>query len=684
MADSNFYICPPPFNRKTLEPSSADEQFGWAKECIQQSKAYLRLQPAHPFIQDSLDLVNGDFAKSNNQSLSNVKTDLVVRNLRELNAAQSNLRIIPAIKTEAAPFKEQAIVLNKSYMYWQQKTFADRVYRKAWQNATGLGTGYASIGFDPHYYGFRRGEIAVRAHGPLDGLPIGLPHDHNIQKAYAFTLRIPTPYHQAIQMFPDYADKIHPTQEALKGHGTVMAQSVKFASAVLKRFGPGAVQDREATPWANVDLYYMFIDDRSVNWTGKPVWMGDPGTSWEYIVPYVGQMIETGRDADGSKHYKQAEPDDCLFYPNRRLIVSSDDTILTPDPTRQVNHGWHGKVPVVQFRADDWPWTFLGFPLSKAGMLLEKANIELLRGIVDQMNLRLSPPTGYDRNTMARSLAETINLRIPNQRVGLDYTLGGDQLRPLLPVEYMNTPSNIPAVIQQNEGRITHQMGVADASALTRARQLPAGDSAERILEALGPLIKDQSRNMEFSITDLGDMWIPLCFQFWPAAKRFQIFGDDGLVTDDVDWNPGSMVPQEDQVRLGSYFDAARKHATNFHYSVEPYSLHEMNSLTRQMKFLQLQRSGFPLSWWTQAKIFDVHNFGPKPKDMDKTSPNFGKEFNTELELWIAQKEMESRFAAAMGGGGQGRPGRKPSGQNPPALTAKDGGARSTIRESKK
>ena len=682
----NYYMAPQPFDRITGVPCTADEQFGWSRELIQSAKAYLKLQPAHPFIQDGLDIVNGDLAKSTNVSLSGVRTDLVTRNLRELNAAQSNLRIVPAIKTEAADFYEQTSVLGKSYMYWHQKIFADRIIRKAWQYATGLGTGYLSIGYDPDHYGIRRGEIMIRPHGPLDILPVGLPHDHDLQKAYAVAIRIPTPYHQAAHMFPDYADKLHPTRESLKQHGTVIAQSVKFASAVLKRFGPGATQQQEPISWAETDLYYIFIDDRTVNYTGREVLMGDIGTSWEYRVPYVGQIIEIGRDADGKKHYKQATPDDCLFYPYRRVMVCTDDTILTPDPTLQVNKGWHGRVPVVQFRADDWPWTFLGFPLSKAGMLLEKANIEILRAIVDAMNVRLSPPTGYDRNTMARSLAETMNMRIPNQRIGLDYTLGGEQFKPLLPVDFYNVPTNSMELIQANEGRITHQMGVADASALTRARQLPAGDSAERLLEALGPIIKDQSRNMEFSITQLGDMWIPLCLQWWSARRRFQIFGDDGLVSDDVDWNPGSMVPQSEQDRLGSYFEAARRHSSNFHYEVEPYSLHELNSITRKMAFLQLQRSGFPLSWWTQGRLWGI-DLGRKPRNQDPESPEFGKEYKSELELWIAQKEIEARFAQAAGGAGKGAgkgPGRKPSGQAPPQLTQKDGGLRSTVRESHK
>lgn len=681
---ANFYLAPPPFDPKDGSMPSSDEQFGWAKDFIQQGRAYLKLQPAHPYIQDSLDLINGDFHKSTSTSLSNVKTDLVSRNLRELNAAQSNLRIIPAIHSDVELFREQSVLLNKCYTYWQGATFADRVFRKAWQNATGLGTGYCSIGYDPDYYGLGRGEIAMRAHGPLDVLPVGLPHDHDIQKAYGVALRIPTPYHQAIAMFPDYADKIKPTQESLQGHGTVIAQSVKFASAVLKRFGPGAIQDREATPWAMVDIYYIFIDDRSTNTTSKPILMGDAGTSWEYTVPYLGEMIETGRDLNGTKHYREARRDDCLLYPNRRLVIATDACILNPDPTLQVNHGWHGKVPLVQFRADDWPWCYLGFPLSKAGMLLEKANIELLRGIVDMMNVRLSPPTGYDRNTMARSLAETINLRIPNQRVGLDYTLAGEQLRPLIPVEYLNTPTNIPDVVMQNESRITHQMGVADAQALARVRQMPASDSAERILEALGPLIKDQSRNMEQSVTAIGNMWIPLCFQWWSAQKRFQLFGDDGLVTDDVDWNPGSFVPKaypEAEEQYSSYFELARKHAINFHYTVEPYSLHEMNSFTKKMAYMQLSRGGFPLSWWTLAKVWDIANFGPVPRVTDPADPRYGKEYTTEIEKWISQMEIMARFQqAAPGGNRQGRP---PSGQQPPSLDVRSDGS-STVRESPK
>lgn len=667
--DSNYYLAPPPFDPYTNLPPSASDLLGWSREMVQQSRAYLRLQPAYPFIQDGMDLVNGDYMRNKVQTLSGAKTDLTLRNLRELNASQTNLRIIPAFTTEVPECKQQSNILNKLNMAWQQRTFADRSIRSSWQYATGQGTGYCSIGYDPDFYWPGRGEIVLNAHGPLDVLPLGLPQSHDIQKAYAVAIRVPTPYHTAIRMFPDYADKIKPTREGkLMGHGTVMAQSVKFASAVLKRFGPGTIQQDEAMPWANVDLFYIYIDDDSINTTGSTLHMGDPGTSWEYTVPSLGSLFIEGYDINGHAIYKQATREDARIYPNRRVIISTDSDCLTPDPTRQVNKYWHGKVPVTQFRADDWAWAFLGFPLSRAGMLLERANIELLRGIVDAMNVRLSPPTGYDRNTMARSLAETLNTRIPNLRIGLDYTLGGEQFKPLIPVEYLNTPDNIKDFIMENESRITSQMGVADATALARVRQMPASDSTERLMEALGPIIKDQSRNMEFSITNLGEMWKSLAFQFYTAKRRYEILGQDGLTDEDFDNNPTSMVPdggyagtkqgssyvfQYDPDMLVpkqipgvkdhlSRFARARQHAQNFSYAVEPYSLHELNSVTRKMAFLQLQRSGFPLSWWTMASVWDIHNFGPKPRD-----PKTGVEYQTELELWVAQKEIETKIASA-------------------------------------
>lgn len=690
---SNYYLCPRPF-RSDARPH---ELGGWAKEFLEQGRIYLRMQPAHPYIQDGMDVINGISGSSCVSTLSNVKTEAVVRNIKELVASQTNIRIIPAFKTEIKEFVHQQTILNKAYMAWQTMTFADRTIRKAWQYAGAAGTGYVGTRWEPNYWYKGKGEIVLDAYGPLDVLPVGLPRSHNLQNAYGVAIRVETPIHEAIRRYPEFADQIRPSRETSKGRGTVISQAVKYASAVFRRFGPGLAQENEPAPWETTDLFYIYIDDDTINDTGQPILMGDPGTTWSYTVPSIGDRIITGQDGQGRPVYRDATPDDCLLYPNRRKIVVANDgeLVLTPNPTVQVNEYWHGRVPIVQFRADDWPWGFLGFPLTKAGMSLEKANIDMMRGMVDSINVRLSPPRAFDRNTMSYSLAQTLNTRIPNQVVGLDLTLGGEQIRPLLPPQYYDVPPIVPELIQQNESRIAHQMGTTDAAALSRARQLPSGDSLEKMMETLGPIIKDQSRNMESSVRDMGEMWKFCSFQFYSAPRRMQMLGQSGLVEEDFDYDPGSLIPSQiDGQDLGK-LERARRHANSFTFTVTPYSLHELNSITRKLFHLQLVRAGFPIDWWTMADLFDLHNFGPPPKVPDPNSPGNLKEAETIFEKWVAQMEIQSRFQAAMmqtaaqmgvpvPGKGQGMGGgRPPTAQDTPTMEMKSD-ARSTIRESKR
>lgn len=692
MADNNYYLCPSPLPHGLTGPKYASKVLGWSKEFIEQGNAYLRLQPAYPYIQEGMDLINGTSDPSSTATLSSVKTESVVRNIKELIAAQSNIRIIPAFKTEQDQFANQAKILNKLYMSWQKMTFADRAIRGAWQYAAGGGTGYLLIRWNPDYWGPGKGDIELVPYGPLDVIPVGLPTNNRLQSAYGAAIKVRTPYHEAIRRYPEMRDHIHPNMGSESvGRGNVVAASVKLASAALRRYMPGAQHDDQKQPWATVDIYYIYVDDDSVNNTDAPILMGDPGTTWEYTVPFIGQRISTGMDKDGRATFRDAEHKDCLLYPYKRKIAVTDDWVLNPDPTRQVNEYWHGRIPIIQWRADDWVWAYLGFPLSKAGSSLERANISMLRGLVDATNVRLSPPRAYDRNTMSSALAQAINTRLPNQVIGLDMTFANEQLKPLLPAEYYNTnPAGVDQFIEANEARIKNQMGVADAAALARARQLPSGDSLEKIMEALGPVIKDQSRNMESSVRDLGDMWKFCAFQYYSANRRMQLMGRNGLTEEDWDFKPADLIPKNEGTDpTKSRIEIARQHALNFTYTTAPYSLHELNSVSRKLLFLQLSRFGFPISWWKLAEVFDIEDFGPKPY-IEDPSTGERRQVQNELETWIAQKEMEARMAQAMqgpggGGGAKGKgqgAGRPPTGQQPPSLEQKSDG-RPIIRESK-
>ena len=727
------YLCPEPFtyhrSRQEWKACEPDELFAWSQQMLSDARSYLRLQPAYKYIADGMDIINGDFLVTDIQSLSNVKTEATVRNTREIVAAQTNLRIIPAFKSEAEQYREQNQILNKGFMAWQNMTFADRRVRAAWQYASAAGTGYIGPRYDPNFHYRGKGDIVWDAYGPLDVLPLGLPPGLNLQGAYAVALRKKMPIHQVWRMFPLQRDNIKPNRVTTQGKGMVIAQAVKFASAVLKRFGQGVRQPEEASTWDTTDVYYIYIDDDSVNETGHPLEICGPdgqwGTSWSYTVPFVGQDIPTGRILSGGvQEFRKAKREDCLVYPNRRLVIATDTCIVNPAPEHQSSYRWDGAVPVAQFRADDWAWNFLGFPVTRYGQSLEKMLIELWRGINDQMNLRLNPSAFFDRGSTATAMLQTTNPRIPGLRVGLDMQLNNaaSQFTPMLPVQWYETsPVILEAVSKILPALLKEQMGVADVSAMARARQLPSGDSTEKLLEAMGPLVKDQSRNMEASIRALGEMWKSDWFQFATAKRRMQLLGPEGVTEEDFDYEPGTLIPLEQDpnavngkpsyvpmahgpngswsyepgsdssVRMPNLsvaqFERARWHKNNFTFSVTPYSLHELNSTTRKLFMLQLMKAGFPLSWWTQAEMFDVKNFGPCMIKDEETGGM--REARNEIERWTVQLEIQARVAQAMGAGrgagggkGKGPRGRPETYQQPPVLEGKQGGATSTVRTS--
>src|SRR5215475_13008421 len=728
------YLCPAPFDSDSLasnrDISTPESLLAWTRDVISDGRSYLRLQPAFPFITDGIDLVNAEPKSTPIGLLSKMRTDQTVRNAKELIAAQTNIRIIPAFKSELEEFRKQTTILNKSFMAWQGMTFADRQLRKAWQFACIAGTGYVGTRYDPHYWYHGKGDIVWDAYGPLDVLPIGMGRQHDLQKAYAVALRVETPVHEAWRLFPLYVDQIKPARDARAGHGTVISQAVKFATAVLKRFGQGARYEHEAAPWAMVDVFYVYCDDReSVNDTGVPIQMKGPdgiwGTSWSYEVPFVGQEIPVG-SRNGQPITRKATREDCLMYPNRRLVIAvGTDTlgvVVNPDPECQASPYWHAKVPVAMLRADDWAWNYLGFPITRYGQSIENASIDMWRGMVDAMNARLSPPRAFDRNSQASALAQTINTRIPNQVVGLDLSMVplAQQMGPLLPFQWYDYPAHYLQAQQMLNSMIKDQMGVADAQALARARQLPSGDSVERLMEQLGPLIKDQSRNMEESIRNLGELWKSNFFQFYTAAKRMQLIGPDGLAEEDYDYRPGTLIPYvhegdwksvegpdlssiEMRRKVGApmeweayfergelvpQFERARWHKNNFSFSVMPYSLHEFNSISRRLFYLQLQMRGFPIDPWTLAELFDIRNFGELPTIPDAETGGVRKA-QTILERWLAWTQMQAKIQQAIAGGmpqqgrgGGGRQGRPATAQNPPTMETK-GGVRTIVRESK-
>ncbi|MFH1743264.1 MAG: hypothetical protein ABIH23_30020, partial [bacterium] len=515
-----------------------------------------------------------------------------------------------------------------------------------------------------------RGDIALHVYGPEDVLALQIGRGGNLQRAYVVILRTEVPLAEAHFMYPEYADRITAVREQPGWIKRGMKSVQKYMAPALnvsRRPGAGGSDN---IPYPTTDIYNAYILDPSINVTGKPIPMGEPGTSWQYDVPPLGADIPSGiLNSAGQTLYRKATQDDARMYPLRRLMTATSNCVLYDD----TSPWWHGKVPLVKFVMDDWPWEFLGFSLTRDNSTIQDSMIRIMRAMDDSANARLRPPLQYDKDLVSKALMERLDPRQPGQTVGMNLSMG-EAIKTILSPDHYNIPPQTFALIEKFEQIMDHQMGVNDIASIAKARQLPAADSLEKLLEVAGPLITDMSRNMERSMRDLGEMCKSLFLQFYTTQRKLQILGPDGLVEEDYDYDPGNMIPAhlpgEDLERASrfSMIQRARWHQNNFVFHVTPNSLHQITQLSRKLLYVQLWRGQFPIDPWTLAEVLDVPNFGPAPKGA-----------TTVMERWVAWTRMMSEFGLETPGKPVGRP---PSGQKAPEIKQKEGGTRSTITES--
>ena len=232
--------------------------------------------------------------------------------------------------------------------------------------------------------------------GPLDVLPDQLPADNDLQRAYAVHLRFTEPLSQVQNEWWLQRLKIRPDRAGapVPSSGDTASRRWYGRSLVYRLFGGGDLASNAemngVTTAPEVDLYWTYIIDPSLNETGKELHTDDftvtdpehktKGTTWEYTVPGLGTPVPTGRQIQSyepqvgvseigqdvvnttssmSPEMRMAGRSDAQMYPLRRLIIWCKSAVLYDGPS----HYLHGMVPAVPFRMDEWPWDYLGYSL---------------------------------------------------------------------------------------------------------------------------------------------------------------------------------------------------------------------------------------------------------------------------------------------------------------------------------
>lgn len=680
--------------------SSTDRILGWLQGAINEGETFLKAQSGYRFV-DASHRIMADYGFDELPStLSKVSLNFVKRDCRDLIATLANPRPIASYKCNNQLYSLQVDVINKCHMAWYMAGFADRKIRAALQYAGVEGTGYLMTGWDPSYWGPGSGDVELTALGVDSVLPLGIsPDNWDLQKAYGVIIRRQLPIVDVIRRYPTFAGQISPDGESTSRWRRMLGLGgTKVSATVHNTYGKErGFRDIDPTGRAVTTVYDIYLQDASVNNSGKEMLMGIPGSPWEYKVPYYGQELPTG--VVGT--FRKADYHDARIYPYRRHIVCTNRAVLYDGPSKF----WHGQVPLVKFRLDDWPFEYCGIPLTKEPAKLQAAVTSLLRALDDSENAKLRPPIGYDRNRVDDQAARSFDPRMGGQIIGMDDMTMGEMFKVLLDPTYFQMGQNTLETIQWMRQSGKELMGLPDLQNLQEASQVPSGDTIEKLGELAGPLATDMSRNMEEALRSLGEQFKALCFEFYTARRRFSLLGPDGLTPEDYDYDPANLVPEDlnlpGVLPGASRSERARAHMSNFHYSIVPNSVYGVTQSTRKMLLIQLARMGFPVSPYTILEACDVPNPGQAPIGATTEIDKFWawkKEEATkmsEIQAAIAQQQMQMNPAAAIaamaqqaGAGGGGNPqgeGRPPSGQQSPHQETKsdgEGGERTVISES--
>lgn len=670
----------------------AQRILSWMTECIQEGESFLKSQTGYRFVDASHRIMADIGFDELPRTLSKASKNFVKRDVRELVGTLANPRPITSFRTDNEEWVDQADIVNKSYQHWYMSSFVDRKLREALQFAAVEGTGYLMMEWDPGFWIPGDGEITLQALGVDGVLPVHIsPEDWDLQKAYAVIIRRQYPIFQIIRRFPLAAHLIAPDGEAVsKWRRLVNNLLDRVTPTVQNTYGAQrGYRGEDPAGRQLVTVYDIYILDAQANMGDSPIKRGVEGSPWEYQVPHYGQAIPIGMNdpRTGMPVTRTADYHDARIFPYRRHIVATRTAVLYDDTSRW----WHGQVPLVKFRLDDWPMEYCGIPVTKEPAKLQAMVTSLLRAYDDSSNARLRPGLIYDKSRISEALARAFDPRVGGQVIGASNMLG-EILKLAVDPQYFQMQADILETMQWAEESATKLSGLHDLTAMAKAAQVPGADTIEKLAEMAGPVATDMSRNMEASLRDLGELWKCMFFEFYNARKRFQILGRDGVTREDFDFDPSTLVPSNIDLpvvgRGGTRSERARIHMRNFHFSIVPNSIYQMTQSTRRLLLLQLARMAMPIPPKYLMEQFDI----PNPEKMiDEFWEYKMEEAQKMTAIQIAAMAMSPMGMAGMamqqglqGGGGpnQKGAGRPPTGQEPPHVESKDGGTRSTISES--
>jgi hypothetical protein len=527
--------------------------------------------------------VEGGYKSVKSQALSTIYDNHLRKIEYDIASALTDVRPIWNYNTFRPEFKDQADTFSKLARFWWRKSESDNALFHALVYSERAASGFLWQRWNPSLPG--GGDLELCALGPRDVLPWGPVYGKSIQEWQGVLIRQNVDMADLIHQYPTKRHGIQsstggwfdpPVRSQMPGARPVLGPMEMITRGLGSTSGPPPGRASNGT----VDLMVAYFKDHSRNTSDAPVQMGRD--SWQYTV----------------------QPGEKL-YPRGRLVKFVEQAILEDGPSPY----WHGQFPLVRVTLMRDPELLLGLSVLADVIPLNDRLNEVLRCMDDglQQWVRRGVKTN---SSMAEAKLKAIDTRMAGGKFRVNMTAGED-------FEVIDGPKFPEWIMQYAEylkNAMDENTGAKGLRQLDQLKQMPSGDTLEKYMESLTPLIAQMARSVEISLAEIADQFMMNVMQFYTAPRRYQTLGQGGLSLEDFDFNPGTMVPAQPGDTSESLAERAIEHKKNFIFDVSPNTFLNVSHATAQLQKLQLFQRNV-IDPWTLWEAFNLPGIGPWPAE---------------------------------------------------------------------
>lgn len=644
----------------TLPISSSSTNIGdptiaWLTEAVAESEAFLAAQPGWSKIGKSIDTIMSMDETDEldpRSALSQTRTNRIAKISEDIAALMTDTKPFWDYAVSNRRFEQTAANYGKLATFWYQGRNIDLRLADAIKYYVAAGTGYIHL-----FWNSEIGDVDACAEDPRNVLPVRPVNYESCESCLGIIVKRKVPVNYIKDRY-----KVNATADS-DGSSITWLEKLRDSAADIVspiwKFSKSTKAEPDLPRIPTCTLYTMYLKDDRKNtskdlgtkFTGKPREMG------EFM---DGQGDDAGKRIPANNWSYIAKVGDPL-YPHRRTITWVGNQIVYDGPSFY----WHDQFPIIKLTLQPYPWSWLGKAPVWDLLRLQTSLNRLLRVVDDHAAQVAQPGSVHDKNSVSRSVYDTFDTRRAGWKIYQNPLAGKG-------IQIVNPPA-LDASIWEHIKWIIEEMdelsGVTDVSQMMKLNQLPSTSTVESILNSMTPALRFRSRILEAFTRNLAMQLAYNFTQFYTLPMRVVILGPGGIVQDDFDYDPGTLVPDfvhaDDFDTQGSptadalvrgplpRYDRAREFLRRFAFKITPGSLLNAAQVEQKMIYLQLTRAGW-MDIFTLWEILGIPNIGVLPDDV-RTIPE------------------RLQYQASLGlNGDVNAAGRKASGEAPPRIVAKE------------